>query len=360
MLKIIPTTSVNNEEFLKKEMNIQTPLADFISEAESADKLISTISLLFKEEKKSEKAIYDKLLFIFSLVLNGKNVEYADKMKKSIENVISAAKSLKVVDENKIVSDLYFMFPEGQFATKELLLEKIIAIEGKNYEQVVELFYNAFKINKNSYDKILSLFSTYISKNKQFHLIKSHKEFFIKCLSDIKELSVDEKKVLFYLIASSMEITKIDLKSMIEKIKGDELKNENSLLTLLSSGEHKNVLTFSFDSLVSVYGEGSAEQIETLSKQFALRDVLIGLGDTISFDELADKVGVSFEDIEDVLIDGDNSGMFKVKMNYEKKLIKKLFVKKSKYTKEQIEELNKTINAMKGKISFVVKALESI
>ena len=154
MLKIIPTTSVNNEEFLKKEMNIHTSLADFISEAENADKLISTISLLFKDEKKNEKAIYDKLLFIFSLVLNGKNVEYAEKMKKSIENVISAAKSLKVVDENKILSDLYFMFPEGQFETKELLLEKIVAVEGKNYEQVVDIFYNAFKINKKSISSI--------------------------------------------------------------------------------------------------------------------------------------------------------------------------------------------------------------
>ena len=109
-------------------MNIHTSLADFISEAENAEKLIATVSLLFKEEKKSEKAIYDKLLFIFSLVLSGKNVEYAEKMKKSIENVISAAKSLNVVDEKKLLSDLYFMFPEGQLSTKEVLLEKSMII----------------------------------------------------------------------------------------------------------------------------------------------------------------------------------------------------------------------------------------
>ena len=359
MLKIIPTTSVNNEEFLKKEMNIQTSLADFISEAENADKLISTISLLFKDEKKNEKAIYDKLLFIFSLVINGKNVEYAEKMKKSIENVISAAKSLQVVDENKILSDLYFMFPEGQFATKELLLEKIVAVEGKNYEQVIDIFFNAFKINKNSISKILSLFAVYIAKHKKFHLIKSHKDFFINNLLNVKEISVEQKQLLFYLVTSSMEITKVDLKKIIEKVNGNETKNENSLLTLLS-GEQKKVFTFSFDSFVNVYGEDSAEEIKMLSNQFALRDVLLGLGETISFDELADKVGVSFEEIEDVLIDGDNCGMFKVKINYEKKTIKKLFVKKSSYSKEEVEKLNKTINSMKGKIAFVIKALESI
>ena len=359
MLKIIPTTSVNNEEFLKKEMNIHTSLADFISEAENADKLISTISLLFKDEKKNEKAIYDKLLFIFSLVLNGKNVEYAEKMKKSIENVISAAKSLKVVDENKILSDVYFMFPEGQFETKELLLEKIVAVEGKNYEQVVDIFYNAFKINKKSISKILALFAVYISKNKKFHLIKSHKEFFINNLLNATELSTEQKQLLFYLVTSSMEITKVDLKHIIEKVSGNETKNENSLLSLLS-GEQKKVFTFNYDSLVDVYGEDSTEEIKMLSKQFALRDVLLGLGETISFDELANKVGVSFEEIEDVLIDGDNFGMFKVKINYEKKTIRKLFVKKSSYSKEEIETLNKTINSMKGKIAFVVKALESI
>ena len=358
MLKIIPTTAVNNEEFLKKEMNIHTSLADFISEAENAEKLIATVSLLFKEEKKSEKAIYDKLLFIFSLVLSGKNVEYAEKMKKSIENVISAAKSLNVVDEKKLLSDLYFMFPEGQLSTKELLLEKLTKVEGKNHEQVVEIFYNAFKINKSSIGKILSLFATYIAKNKQFHLIKSHKELFINNLLTSKDLSVEEKKVLFYLVTSSMEITKVDLKKMTEKI--SELKTETSLITLLSNGEHQKVLTFSFDSLVEVYGEDSAEQIETLSKQFALRDVLLGLRETITFGELEKKVGAQFEEFEDVLIDGDNSGMFKVKLNYEKKTVKKLYVKKSSYTKEEVEKLNNTINSIKGKLDSVVKALESI
>ena len=358
MLKIIPTTAVNNEEFLKKEMNIHTSLADFISEAENAEKLIATVSLLFKEEKKSEKAIYDKLLFIFSLVLSGKNVEYAEKMKKSIENVISAAKSLNVVDEKKLLSDLYFMFPEGQLSTKELLLEKLTKVEGKNHEQVVEIFYNAFKINKSSIGKILSLFATYIAKNKQFHLIKSHKEFLINNLLTSKDLSVEEKKVLFYLVTSSMEITKVDLKKMTEKI--SELKTETSLITLLSNGEHQKVLTFSFDSLVEVYGEDSAEQIETLSKQFALRDVLLGLRETITFGELEKKVGAQFEEFEDVLIDGDNSGMFKVKLKYEKKTVKKLYVKKSSYTKEEVETLNNTINSIKEKLSSVVKALESI
>ena len=358
MLKNIPQTSVINEDFLKKEMNIHTSLADFISEAENAEKIIAAVSLLFKDEKKNEKSIYDKLLFIFSLVLGGKNVEYAEKMKKSIENVILAAKSLKIVDENKILSDLYFMFPEGELSTKEFLLEKLTKVEGKNHEQVVEIFYNAFKINKDANRKILSLFATYIAKNKQFHLIKSHKEFFINNLSNAKDLSVEEKKVLFYLVTSSMEITKVDLKKITEKI--SELKNENSLITLLSNGEHQKILTFSFDSLVEVYGEDSAEQIETLSKQFALRGVLLGLGETISFSELEKKVGVQFEEFEDVLIDGDNLGMFKVKLNYEKKTVRKLYVKKSSYTKEEVEKLNNTINSIKGKLDSVVKALESI
>ena len=67
-----------------------------------------------------------------------------------------------------------------------------------------------------------------------------------------------------------------------------------------------------------------------------------------------------FEEIEDVLIDGDNSGMFKVKLNYEKKTVRKLYVKKSSYTKEEVEKLNNTINSIKGKLDSVVKALESI
>ena len=147
-----------------------------------------------------------------------------------------------------------------------------------------------------------------------------------------------------------------------------DLKKKNLWIAqnqIVKEGEcNKDIPFIESDDLTNVMDiidfECTEEEIKMLSKQFALRDVLLGLGETISFDELANKVGVSFEEIEDVLIDGDNFGMFKVKINYEKKTIRKLFVKKSSYSKEEIETLNKTINSMKGKIAFIIKALESI
>lgn len=363
MLKIISTNSSNNEEFLKKEMSISTSLYDFLLGTEDGEKIISTVTLLFHEEKKSEKLIYDKLLFILSLVISSKNVRWDEKMKKILENVISASKNFKNLEIFKILSDLYFIIPESQCTMKEFMIMKIVEIaNSNNYEQIIEIFNNLFNISQNI-QKILEIYSDFVSKNHIYHLIKAKQDFLIKALNNLKELSTNQKRLLFFLVFSPNQVAKVKLNLISEKIKnGQELQTENNLLESLIAKDYKKALKFSFDSLNEVYGTESVEKIQNWSKQYIIQQVFLSLGNIheISFEDISSKLGVEFDDIEEILIEGDISGLFKVKIHYEQKIIKILFVKKSSYSKEEIGKLNKDIISIKGKLDFVLKAIEAI
>lgn len=363
MLRIISTNSSNNEEFLKKEMSISTSLYDFLLGTEDGEKIISTVTLLFHEEKKSEKLIYDKLLFILSLVISSKNLKWDEKMKKILENLISASKNFKNIELFKVLSDLYFIIPESQCNMKEFMIMEIVEVaDSKNYDQIIEIFNNLFNISQNT-QKILEIYSDFASKHHIYHLIKNKQDFLIKALNNQKELSINQKRMLFFLVFSSNQIAKAKLNLISEKIKNaQELQNENNLIDSLIAKDYKKALTFSFDTLNQVYGTESVEKIQNWSKQYTVQQVFLSLGNIheISFEDISAKLGVEFDDIEEILIEGDISGLFKVKINYEQKIIKILFIKRSSYSKEEVDKLNKDIISIKGKLDFVLKAIETI
>lgn len=363
MLRIISTNSSNNEEFLKKEMFISTSLYDFLLGTEDGEKIISTVTLLFHEEKKSEKLIYDKLLFILSLVISSKNLKWDEKIKKILENVISASKTFKNIELFKVLSDLYFIMPETKCDMKEFMIIKIVEVgNSKNYDQIIDIFNNLFNISQNT-QKILEIYSDFVSKNRIYHLIKNKQDFLIKALLNQKEFSINQKRMLFFLVFSSEQVAKVKLNLISEKIKGEqELQNENNLIDSLITKDYKKAIKFSFDTLNEVYGTESVEKIQNWSKQYIIQQVFLTLGNVheVSFEDISSKLGVEFDDIEEILIEGDISGLFKVKINYEQKVIKILFIKRSCYSKEEVDKLNKDIISIKGKLDFVLKAIETI
>ena len=66
-----------------------------------------------------DKLIYDKLIYIFSLILN----KIDGKEEKCLENIIKVSKKLKNKNEEKVYSDLFYLSNDNQKIKKLILNE---------------------------------------------------------------------------------------------------------------------------------------------------------------------------------------------------------------------------------------------
>ena len=147
------------------------------------------MSNLFKSEKSTDKLLYDKLIYIFSLILNKIN----DKEEKCIEKIIEVSKKMKDIPDEKKYYDLFYI--SNNLKMKKIILNKVKLINNKeNLKEIMNMFLNY--LNKENDEEILNSLLDYIINNKAFILIsKKNKKNLKNLLKDTK--SDNGAKILF-------------------------------------------------------------------------------------------------------------------------------------------------------------------
>ena len=149
----------------------------------------------------------------------------------------------------------------------------------------------------------------------------------------------------------------LNLKDKLEKQK--DLKNELNLLSALN--DYKQLINFNFDCFNDIYGIRNCEEITNFCKSYAIKEYFINnTKKNYSFEDLEKAFNLSFDDIEELIIDGNNNAMFKTNINYENKSIKLLYAQKGNYSKEEINKLKDDVNNLKNKIEIIYKAIDKV
>ena len=73
-----------------------------------------------------------------------------------------------------------------------------------------------------------------------------------------------------------------------------------------------------------------------------------------------DEIQSKFEDIEDMLISGKEHNLYNIAVDYFKKEIKILYLRRPEYEKEQKTNLLNKVKEMKAKLQVILGALEKI
>ena len=321
MLKILSSYE-NYETYLINEMQIskwkififllEQSLLDFIVES-NPDTIYSSLSNLFKSDKPNDKLYYDKLIYIFSLISNKIN----DKEEKCFENIIEVTNKMKDIPEEKKYSDLFYITNNQKL--KKIILNKVKLINNKeSLKGIINMFLNYLNIEND--EEVLNSLLDYIVNNKAFILISKKKKQNLKnLLKDIK--TENGAKVLFYLTFSYDNIIYSNISDLKEKVKN--LTNEKYVI-------HYILLN------------------KFLDKKY------------VSFDDFEKEIGYKIEDIEDSLIEGNDSGIFKVRICYNDNKIKIIFIKRSSFNKNDIDKLSEEILTIKNKIDLTYNAVEQI
>jgi hypothetical protein len=373
MLTIIPLSSTPpKEETLKTQLGINISISDFLIKTEDPQIIINSIVNIIKEEKKSDKIIYDKLISLFSFYITSKSYTFNETNIKQI--VSNLSKVISTFDNNsnytlfKLHNDMYHLIPHKQIETKHVLLRFIVdnisnnATHHKDIITIFSDFFNNEHINTRILNDTLQLFADFITNNKAYSLLPINIVLINNFISKGEgALSLNESKVLFYLITSSVYIVKYNLTQVNKKLHGD-LKEEHELIEMILNKQIKDVLNYDYTKLGATYGVDSVDEIECLCKQIALRDVFLAFGERseIAFDEFNSKYNVSIEDVEEILINANDNKIVLGKVDYCKKVVKVWFVNKSVYSKSDCEGILNKINKMKQSIEFVIKAIDAI
>ena len=359
MLKILSSYE-NYETYLINEMQIskwkififllEQSLLDFIVES-NPDTIYSSLSNLFKSDKPNDKLYYDKLIYIFSLISNKIN----DKEEKCFENIIEVTKKMKDIPEEKKYSDLFYITNNQKL--KKIILNKVKLINNKeSLKGIINMFLNY--LNKENDEEVLNSLLDYIVNNKAFILISKKKKQNLKnLLKDIK--TENGAKVLFYLTFSYDNIIYSNISDLKEKVKN--LTNENEILS--SIHDSKKIFDFDYSKLEENYGNECTEIIESFIKQYVIHYILLNKfldKKYVSFDDFEKEIGYKIEDIEDSLIEGNDSGIFKVRICYNDNKIKIIFIKRSSFNKNDIDKLSEEILTIKNKIDLTYNAIEQI
>ena len=99
MLTIIPLSSTPpKEETLKTQLGINISISDFLIKTEDPQIIINSIVNIIKEEKKSDKIIYDKLISLFSFYITSKSYTFNETNIKQI--VSNLSKVISTLDNN--------------------------------------------------------------------------------------------------------------------------------------------------------------------------------------------------------------------------------------------------------------------
>ena len=194
-----------------------------------------------------------------------------------------------------------------------------------------------------------------------------------------KKVSIS--KLFFFLTFSSSDFLDEDLdkytfndKLTIEKKLSDAVENRKDEEILFNKENEKY--------FEETYGEKGAELILTGAKETSIHEILAGFEDdkktTVSFREFItdifedeedekkevnfkdDEIQEKFEEIEDMLISGKEHRLYNIAVDYCKKEIKILYLRRPEYEEEQKKNLLNRVKNMKSKLEIILKSLEKI
>lgn len=399
MLKLVCQNDKNNEKSIQEELEVNN-LLDFFSSSDpkSISKKIDSTLKEIKSKSKKEDAFYTKLIYYFSILINSKSFKNDDKAKTSIKNLIQICEPEFGV---KIYQDLFNLFDEEQKDFKKHILNEIINSKSNFSEDEILSLFNLFvifvvnekKINKNYESEIVDKFAELVASKKLYHLLRKIdliENFRINIRDQIikdkdKEISnVNTSKLIFFITLSSPDLVDEDLS--IYKLSG-ELKVEKSLCDALDNRQDAEIL---FDNnnnkyFEDTYGEKGAELILTGAKETCIHEILVGFEDDkqtkVSFkefitsiyeddDEEEDKkkkvefkdveIQSKFEEIEDMIISGKEHKLYNVVVDYFKKEIKILYIRKPTYEEGQKKLLLDKVKNIKSKLEVILKAIDKI
>ena len=378
MLKFIPQNEKNYENSAKSELGIDSNFLEFFSSApnEIKEKINSTLSEV-KSSKKGE-VFYTKLVYYFSFLINSSIFKEDDKGKKVIQNLIEICESEV---GSRIFQDLFYILTDEKhnLLLKKEILKLIpkskIKFEENDFVQLYNLF--ILYLSDSNYDgEIISIFAELLEKNKNFILLKKLENLEKIRIIIKNEYSKDKSSIIgdinisklyFFLILSSPDLVDEDLSEV--KL-NEKLIEEKKLINNLENRKDADILFNSelqkyFDE---AYGEKAAELILIGAKESSIHEILIGFSDekqmTISFKDLIERIYEEddeekkiefkdediqnkFEEIEDMIFSGKEHKLYNIVIDYMKKEIRILYLRRPEYTPEQKEELLKRVKDMK-------------
>ena len=393
MLKFIPQNEINYEKSAKEELGISSNFLDFFSSEpkEISEKINSTLAEL-KSSKKGE-IFYNKILYYFSLLEKSGALKDDDKGKKVIKNLIEICESEV---GSKIYQDLFYILTDekNNLPLKKEILKHIQKSTIKFEENDFILLYNLFVlylIDTNFDSEIISLFAELVDKNKSYILLKKleniekirliMREQFLK-KNEIINKDLNFNKLYFFLTLSSPDLVDEDLS--VVKI-NEKLVTEKKLMDNLENRKDEDII-FNIEYqkyFDEAYGEKASELILIGARETAIHEILVGFDEDkqpkISFKEFIEKIYEDdedeskkkpelkeeeiknkFEEIEDMIISGKEHKLYNIAIDYMKKEIRILYLRRPEYTKEQKEELLKNVKDMKAKLEGILRAIEKI
>ena len=394
MLKFIPQYENNYEKSAKEELGISSNFLDFFSSEpkEITEKINSTLAEL-KSSRKGE-IFYNKILYYFSILEKSSSLKDDDKGKKVIKNLIEICEPDV---GSKIYQDLFYILTEEKhnLPLKKEILKQIQASTLNFKESDFILLYNLFVLyllDTNFDNEIISLFAELVEKNKNYILLKKieniekirvmmREEFLNK--SEIIKKDINFNKLYFFLTLSSPDLVDEDLSAI--KL-NEKLITEQKLIDNLDNRKDADIIFNSeypkyFDK---AYGEKASELILIGAKESSMHELLVGFDEDkqskISFKDFIERIyeeddeedtkkkvelkeediKSKFEEIEDMIISGKEHKLYNIAIDYMKKEIRILYIRRPVYTKEQKEELLKNVKDMKAKLEGILKAIEKI
>lgn len=393
MLKFISQNEKFNEDTAKQELELKTSLLDFFCSKDSSTirKTITNTLADIKQESKKLEYFYSKLLYYFSLIIT-KN-SFDDKIKKSINNIIEVCESQSLTS---IYSDLYNLFSSEQKEPKKYVLSKFLESQYKfnenDYLNGYVLIINYFETNK--IDKeLIENFAKFVYGKKNYELLSkkiANIKLLYSLLSKEKELinkSAPVSKLYFYITMTHPDLVDIDLEKNLGL--NSELKEEIKLLNLLEDREDKELLfEYKEDNLIKEYGDSASEKILIGIKENSLHEIILTFVEEgkkiIKFKDLINEIYDDEEEeddkkkerkeiikdegevlekfgwIEDMLVAGNEHGLYNVVIDYYEKEFKVLYIRRAEFEEEQKKNLLKNVKDMKSKLEKILKVVEKI
>jgi len=392
MLKFIPQNENNYEKSAKEELGISSNFLDFFSSEpkEISEKINSTLAEL-KSSRKVE-IFYNKILYYFSFLEKSGTLKDDDKGKKVIKNLIEICEPEAGA---KLYQDLFYILTEEKhnLPLKKEILKHIQKSSLKFEDNDFILLYNLFilyLLDTNFDSEIFSLFAELVDKNKNYILLKKLEniekiriimkaEFFKN--NEIINKDINFNKLYFFLTLSSPDLVDEDLSAI--KL-NEKLVTEKKLMDNLDNRKDEDIIfnTEYQKYFEEAYGEKASELILIGAKESSIHEILVGFDEDkqpkISFKEFIERIyedddeskkkpelkeeeiKSKFEEIEDMIISGKEHKLYNIAIDYMKKEIRILYLRRPEYTKEQKEELLKNVKDMKSKLEGILRAIEKI
>ena len=393
MLKFIPQNKNNYEKSAKEELGISSDFLEFFSSdsKEISEKINSTLSEI-KSSKRGE-IFYNKILYYFSFLENSGKFKDDDKGKKVIKNLIEICEPEV---GTKIYQDLFYILTEekNNLPLKKEILKQIPKSKLNLEECDFILLYNLFilyLLDTNFDNEIMIIFAELTEKNKNYILLKQLENIekikiiirneYLKNKENITK-NAPVSKLFFFLIMVSQDLVDEDL----EQIKlNEKLVEEKKMFDNLENRKDDQIL-FNSDNqkyFEETYGEKAAEFILMGAKESCIHEILNGFDEDrqtkISFKDFIQRVyeeddeenekkvelkeeeiQSKFEEIEDMIISGKEHKLYNIVIDYMKKEIRILYLRRPEYTKEQKEEILKKVKDMKTRLEGILRAIDKI